>query len=93
MIASPAAVTTNLTLHVPADATVKLAGVATKQTGEIRKFSTSKLRADQLWDDYKVVVELSLDGQTLREERTIKLTGGKSQELIINFDSAQIAQR
>lgn len=86
-------VKTRLTLRVPAEAQVTLAGVATKQTGETRQYSTTKLRSGQIWDDYKVVVELEQDGQMLREERMIKLTGGQSQELSIDFDSTKIAQR
>jgi uncharacterized protein (TIGR03000 family) len=91
-IAAAPAVKTRLTLRVPAEAKVTLAGVATKQNGEVRQFSTTKLTAGQVWDDYKVVVEMERDGQMLREERTIKLTGGRPQELAINFDSTQIAQ-
>ncbi len=86
-------VKTRLTLNVPAEATVTLAGVATKQTGEVRQFSTTKLSAGRVWDDYKVVIEMEKDGQMLREERTLKLTGGQPQELTINFDSNQLAQR
>jgi uncharacterized protein (TIGR03000 family) len=93
VIASKPAVKTRLTLHVPAEAKVTLAGVTTKQSGETRQFSTTNLQAGQVWDDYKVVVEMEQDGQTVREERTIKLTGGKAQELSINFDSTQLAQR
>jgi uncharacterized protein (TIGR03000 family) len=93
VIASKPAVKTSLTLHVPAEAKVTLAGVSTKQTGEVRQFATTKLSTGQVWDDYKVVVEMESDGQTLREERTLKLTGGQPQELTVNFDSNQIAQR
>jgi uncharacterized protein (TIGR03000 family) len=82
-----------LTLRVPADATVTLAGVSTKQTGEVRQFTTTKLAEGQIWDNYTITVALERNGQTLREERTIKLTGGQSQELSINFDSQQLAQR
>jgi uncharacterized protein (TIGR03000 family) len=82
-----------LTLHVPSDAKVTLAGVTTKQTGELRKFSTNRLTSGQVWDDYKVVVEMQRDGQMVREERVIKLTGGQPQDLTVNLDSTQIAQR
>jgi uncharacterized protein (TIGR03000 family) len=82
-----------LTLKVPAEAKVTLAGVETKQTGEVRQFATSKLGAGQIWDGYKVVVELQRDGQTLREERTLKLTGGQPQELTVDFANNQLAQR
>ncbi len=96
VVASTPAVKTRLTLHVPADAKVTLAGVATKQTGEVRQFATSRLAAGQNWDDYKVVVETTRGGKTLREERTLKLTGGQDQDLAVNFENdsnAQVAQR
>jgi uncharacterized protein (TIGR03000 family) len=93
VIASAPAVKTRLTLHVPAEAKVTLAGVETKQSGEVRQFATTKLSSGQIWDDYKVVVEMDRAGQTVREERTLKLTGGQSQELTINLDSTQVAQR
>jgi uncharacterized protein (TIGR03000 family) len=92
-IAAAPAVKTRLTLNVPAEAKVTLAGVATKQSGEVRQYSTTKLAAGQVWDDYKVVVELDRNGETLREERMLKLTGGRPQELTVNFDSNQLAQR
>jgi len=92
VIASAPATKTRLTLRVPAEAKVTLAGAATKQTGEVRQFATSRLASGQVWDDYKVVVELERDGQTLREERQLKLTGGKDQELQVGFDSTQVAQ-
>jgi uncharacterized protein (TIGR03000 family) len=91
--AKPAAdVKTRLTIHVPADAKVTLAGVETKQTGAVRQFATTRLSSGQTWDGYKVVAEVKQNGQTLREERTIKLTGGEAQELSINFDSTKVAK-
>jgi uncharacterized protein (TIGR03000 family) len=85
---------TRLTLNVPTDAKVTLAGVETKQAGEVRQYSTNKLASGQIWDGYKVVVEAERDGKMVRQERTIKLTGGEAQELTINLDSdQQLAQR
>lgn len=96
VVASSApAVKTRLTLRVPAEAKVTLAGVETKQSGEVRQFATSKLASGQTWDGYKVVVEMTRDGKTLRQERTVTLTGGTDQELAVNFDSnstQQVAQ-
>jgi uncharacterized protein (TIGR03000 family) len=83
---------TRLTLHVPSDAVVTLAGVPTKQTGEVRLYTTTRLASGQVWDDYKVVVSLERDGQTLRQEKTIQLTGGQSQELSIEFENEALAQ-
>jgi uncharacterized protein (TIGR03000 family) len=92
VVASAPAVKTSLTINVPADAKVSLAGVDTKQSGEVRQFATTRLAAGQTWDGYKVVVEMEKNGQTLHEERTIKLVGGEAQELSINFDSTAVAQ-
>jgi len=89
---SAPAVKTSLTIHVPADAKISLAGVDTKQSGETRQFATTRLAAGQTWDSYKVVVEMNKNGQTLHEERTIKLIGGEAQELSINFDSTAVAK-
>jgi uncharacterized protein (TIGR03000 family) len=96
VIAATPVVKTKLTLRVPAEAKVTLAGVETKQAGEVRQFATSRLSSGEVWKDYKVVVELNRDGETVREERTIKLIGGKDQELAVNFDSTpadQVAAR
>ncbi|HEX4415856.1 MAG TPA: TIGR03000 domain-containing protein [Lacipirellulaceae bacterium] len=97
VVASSApAVKTQLTLHVPADAKVTLAGVETKQTGEVRQFATTKLASGQNWNDYKIVVETTHDGQVQHEERTITLTGGQNEDLAINFtndSTKQVAQQ
>lgn len=85
-------VRTQLTLKVPAEAKVTLAGVETKQSGEVRQFSTTRLAAGQAWQNYQIVVELDREGQTLREERTVTLTGGRAQELSIGFADTTLAQ-
>jgi uncharacterized protein (TIGR03000 family) len=93
---STPSVKTQLTLHVPTDAKVTLAGVETKQTGEVRQFATTKLPSGQTWSDYKIVVETTHDGQVQREERTITLTGGQNEDLAINFtndSTKQVAQQ
>ncbi len=92
VVASLPAVKTSLTIRVPAEAKITLAGVDTKQSGEVRQFATTRLAAGQTWDGYKVVVEMEKNGQTLHEERTIKLVGGEDQELSINFDSTAVAK-
>ena len=81
-------VKTELTLHVPAEAKVTLAGAATKQTGELRTYATTTLAPGQVWDGYKIRVEMEQDGKTLVEEKTISITGGKATELTIDFADA-----
>ena len=92
IVAAAPAVKTRLTIHVPADAKITLAGVDTKQTGEVRQFATDRLASGQAWDGYKVVAEIQQNGKTLREERTLKLIGGEAQDLSINFDSTKVAK-
>jgi len=92
VVATLPVVKTSLTIHVPADAKITLAGVDTKQSGETRQFATTRLAAGQTWDGYKVAVELTKNGQTLHEERTIKLIGGEAQDLSIGFDSTAVAK-
>lgn len=83
---------TKLTLHVPAGATITLAGAATKQGGQVRTFSTTKLSAGQTWENYEVVAEIEQNGQVYRQQRTLTLTGGQNQELSIDFPTQQLAQ-
>lgn len=85
--------TTEVKLHVPAEAKVTLAGAATQQTGEDRSFATTSLRDGQMWEGYVVRVELEQNGQTLVEERTLTIEGGQSYELSIDFsgETAKVA--
>jgi uncharacterized protein (TIGR03000 family) len=86
-------VETSLTLHVPSDAKVYLAGNATKAGGETRIFRTTGLSGGKAWDDYTVRVELERGGRTVVKEETIKLKAGQSQELRFDFDGDKIAAR
>jgi uncharacterized protein (TIGR03000 family) len=88
---SPA--TTTLTLNVPADAQVTLAGNPTTSRGATREFSTAVLAAGQQWDDYQVVVTVTRDGQPVSQEKTITLTGGQSRTLAFDFAETHLAQR
>jgi uncharacterized protein (TIGR03000 family) len=83
---------TKLTLHVPAEAKVTLAGVTTKQAGEVREYSTDRLAAGQAWQNYTIHVEVTRDGKTVAEDRQITLTGGTQQDLSFSFGGDQVAQ-
>jgi uncharacterized protein (TIGR03000 family) len=85
------AVETSLTLHVPADAKVFLAGNATKASGETRIFRTTGLNGGKAWDTYTIRVELERGGRTVAKEETISLKAGQSQELTFDFDGDKIA--
>lgn len=92
-VAKEESAATNLTLHVPAGAKVTLAGAATKQTGELRTYSTDSLTAGQEWAGYVVRVELERDGKTLVEEKSLTIVGGEKYDLSFDFAdaSAQVA--
>lgn len=82
---------TSLTLRVPSDARVILAGKETKGTGEVRVFRTTSLEAGEQWSDYAIRVVVDRDGETLVREETISLTAGESQTLDVQFDAPKIA--
>lgn len=75
-------VQTAVTLNVPADAQVVLAGNPTAASGETRTFRTSQLKAGERWDDY--VVEVHYAGKVKRE--TLRLVAGDDVALTFNFD-------
>ena len=75
---------TKLTLSVPSDAKVTLSGAVTKQTGELREYTTTRLATGKAWDDYVIRVAV---GESV-QERTITLRGGESQHLVFEFASA-----
>ena len=92
VVAKP--VETKVTLSVPAEATVTLAGHPTRQVGSVREFKTHRLSAGETWSEYTVQVSLERDGRTLTQERTIDLNAGDSREMAFQFDdNDKIAQR
>jgi uncharacterized protein (TIGR03000 family) len=84
-------VETSLTVYVPADAKVYLAGNATKANGETRVFRTSGLTGGKSWEGYTVKVELERGGKTITKEESITLKAGESQELRFDFDGDKLA--
>ncbi len=85
-------VKTKLTLNVPADAKVFLAGRETSSNGEVREFTTSKLTTGGEWNDYTVRVVANVNGHEVSREETITLIGGKDRELNFNFVTDEVAQ-
>jgi uncharacterized protein (TIGR03000 family) len=88
-----ASLETALTVHVPADAKVYLAGNPTSAKGETRVFRTTGLSTGKAWDDYTVRVEFEQDGQIVKQERTITLRAGEAQELSFTDEAEKVAAR
>lgn len=86
-------VATKLTVEVPENAKITLAGAETKQTGVKREFVTTKLGKGQTWDNYQIRVEMEQNGKVVSQERTITLRGGDSQELTFDFEGDKLASR
>lgn len=89
--ASEVATTTTLTLNVPADAKVFLAGNETTGTGAVREFTTSKLAAGQSWENYSIRVTFDRDGQTVTREKSVTLNAGENQMVSFESEAALVA--
>ena len=76
--------TTTVTLHVPVDAKVWLAGNATGSTGETRQFETTMLSAGQSWKGYEIRVATEIDGREQVVSKVIDLAAGDAVELSID---------
>ncbi len=82
---------TKLTIHVPTDAKVFLAGRETSSTGDVREFTTSKLAPGSEWKNYTVHVVANIDGRDVSKDETITLTGGEDRDLTFDFNANPIA--
>jgi uncharacterized protein (TIGR03000 family) len=82
---------TSLTLRVPEDATVTLAGNPTSATGDVRVFRTTSLAAGEEWSNYVIRVTVDRDGEMLAREETIALKAGEARELTFDFEAPQVA--
>jgi uncharacterized protein (TIGR03000 family) len=78
--------TTTLTVRVPSDARVFLAGNETKQTGEVREFSTNKLTAGEGWNNYTVRAEIEKDGKMVTKEQLVSINAGETKEISFDFN-------
>jgi len=82
---------TKVTLHVPADAKVYLAGNETTSTGDVREFTTTKLAEGADWNNYTIRVVANVNGRETSKEETITLVGGEDRDLSFDFKGSDIA--
>ena len=75
---------TSVTLRVPADAQVWLAGSATVSTGDVRTFETSSLPAGKTWKGYEIRVATVVDGQERTVSKVIDLAAGDVVDLTLD---------
>ena len=90
-LAPASKIETSLTVRVPAQAKVFLAGNETKAQGEVRIFRTTSLSQGSRWSDYVIKVEMEKEGRTITREEKITLAAGDQKELTFDFDSEKVA--
>ena len=83
---------THLTLSVPSESTVTLAGKQTLLTGSVRVYTTTTLSKGEEWTDYPIRVEVQRDGRTVAREQNITLVGGEFQNVSFDFETNQLAE-
>ncbi len=82
---------TALTINVPADAKVYLAGNATQGNGTVRTFRTTKLADGQTWSNYLVRVVVKDNGEDRTKEEMITLRAGEQREMTFDFNIDKVA--
>lgn len=80
---------TKLTVIVPEDASVYLAGEDTISVGKVRQFVTHDLADGQAWKDYEIRVEYERQGKTVVKSKKISLFAGDVKEVDFNIDAGK----
>ncbi len=80
---------TQVTLNVPENAKVNLAGIDAPSKGKTRVFATRQLRRGETWEDYTVTVTINQDGRDVVQSRRITLSGGEHRKLAFNFEDGK----
>jgi uncharacterized protein (TIGR03000 family) len=78
MMAAPATIVVSL----PADAVLKVDGMTTKTTSQLRSFSTPQLPYGQAFH-YTLTAEIVRDGQTLTTTQQVTVRGGLTSQVEI----------
>jgi uncharacterized protein (TIGR03000 family) len=86
-------IVTEVKLHVPESAEVRLAGTLSSGTGTVRTFRTKQLVAGQQWKGYTIRVTTTMNGLPISKERTVNVSAGSTTELTFDFDDHAIASR
>lgn len=84
-------VETAVTVHVPEEAQVYLAGNPTDETGSVRTFRTTALESGESWSDYVVRVKFKDHGKVRTMEEKITLRAGDQRDLSFDFDVNKVA--
>jgi uncharacterized protein (TIGR03000 family) len=82
---------TRVTINLPADAKLFLSDRESRQTGEIRTFSTSALSKGDVWEDYTIRAVAVRNGREVVQQKTLTLRAGDVQNVQFDFDAPVIA--
>jgi uncharacterized protein (TIGR03000 family) len=79
-----------LSVHVPAEAKVFVNDLATRSTGNDRRYLSRGLTSNREYT-YTVRAEIERDGKLLTETKVIKVQGGQASDVSFTFEDAQEA--
>ena len=69
-----------MVVNLPADATLKIDGAATKSTAAVRQFTTPVLALGQSYH-YTLTAEVVRDGKTLSATETVTVRAGQTSQV------------
>lgn len=80
-----------LTVNVPTEAKVFINGTATSSRGDLRQYISRGLRNDARYN-YEVRAEITRDGKTVSDVKTVQLGAGETANLAFNLASVEPTQ-
>ena len=81
---------TAIEVNLPENAKLVLAGNETNRTGSKRVFSTRQLKSGETWDDYKVIAMIERNGETVVQEKTLKVAAGEVYKVDFDFNGSEV---
>jgi len=78
-----------ISIIVPENARVTINGYVTKSSGRIRRYVAKSLQPGLVYP-FNIQVEVVRDGQTLTDQRQVKLSGGSLEAVVFNFDKTTV---
>ncbi len=81
-----------LTVEVPADATVFVNDIATRSVGTVRQYVSRGLAPGRAYT-YNLRVEFVRDGETITQTRVVRLVGGRSETVVFDQSPRAVEEK
>lgn len=82
----------SITVLLPDDARLFVAGTEMQSTGSVRKFATTRLNPGQKWEEFTIRAEIVRDGEISWMHKTVTLGTGESRQVHFDFDGERVAR-